>query len=147
MDDDDAISLADATAVLRDALFALATGELTAIESFTHDVIGEAPDLCVRSRKDLEFQLLDRAGALSNVEFVLDRVVGEARDVVVASWCVAADHTGEMLVNEDFLLAPTGRRVRLTARTRVEFREGRIARFRTAYVDDHLFDKIGNPAS
>jgi len=146
MDDDDPISLADATCLLRRALFALAVGDVGAIELFTEDVVGDGPNLRVRSRTELGYQLLDRAGALSNVEFDLDRVEAGAPCEVVASWRVAGDHTGEVMFDDDVYFEPTGRRIRLSVTTRVVFRRRRIAAFQTSFDDTDLFDQIrGGP--
>lgn len=142
MEDEDAISLEHATCLLRRALLALAVGDVGAIELFTEDVTGEGPNLCVRSRTELGYQLLDRAGALSNVEFELDRVEAIAPDAVVAWWRVAGVHTGEVLFNEDLYFEPTGRPIRLSVTTRVVFRQRRIAAFQTSYDDGDLFDQI-----
>lgn len=147
MDDEGPISLADATCVLRRALFALVVGDVGALELFTEDVIGDSIVLCVRSRTELEYQLLDRAGALSNVEFDLDRVLMGAPDTVVASWRVAGVHTGEVLFNEDVFFAPTGRTIRVSMTTRVRFRQHRIAAFRTSYDGEDLLDQLrGGPS-
>jgi hypothetical protein len=89
MDDDGAFSIADATSILGRALLALAIGDVDELGLFTEDVTGEGPTLTVRSRVDLEYQLLDRAGALSNVTFSLERVDVVGPVEVVASWHVA----------------------------------------------------------
>jgi len=148
MDDEAPISLADATSVLRRALLALAVGDVGALELFTEDVIGDSPNLYVRSRTELGYQLLDRAGALSNVGFDLDRVVMDGPDTAVASWRVTGDHTGEVMFNEDIYFPPTGRKIRLAVTTNVEFRQRQIAAFRTSYDGGDLFDQIrGGPPS
>ena len=148
MEDHEAISLEDATDLLRRALFALAVGDVGAIDLFTEDVVGEGPNLHVRSRTELGNQLLDRAGALSNVEFDLDRVDAIAPAEVVAAWRVVGDHTGEVMFNDDMFFDPTGRRIRLSVTTRAVFRQRRIAAFETSYEDGDLFDQIqGGPLS
>ena len=147
MDDEGPISLADATCVLRRALFALVVGDVGALELFTEDVIGDSPVLCVRSRTALEYQLLDRAGALSQVDFDLDRVMVAAPGTVVASWRVVGVHTGEVLFNEDVFLAPTGRTIRVSMTTRVRFRQRRIAEFRTSYKGEDVLEQLrGSPS-
>jgi SnoaL-like polyketide cyclase len=141
------ISLADASCVLRRALLALAVGDVGALELFTEDVIGDSPVLCVRSRTELEFQLLDRVGALSNVEFDLDQVSMTGPDTAVVSWRVAGDHTGEVLFNEDIFFGPTGRQIRMSLTTLVRFSQRRIAEFGTSYDDTDLFDQLrGRPS-
>ena len=147
MDDEAPISLADAACVLRAALFAFTVGDVGALELFTEDVIGDSPNLRVRSRTELEYQLIDRAGALSNVEFDLDGVAMEGPNCAVATWRVAGVHTGEVLFNEDIYFAPTGRQIRLSMTTQALFRQRRIAMFRTSYADGDLFDQIrGRPS-
>ena len=56
------------------ALLAIVAGDRGALDMFTEDVSGDSPNMCVRSRSELEYQLIDRAGALSNIEFAIDRV-------------------------------------------------------------------------
>jgi ketosteroid isomerase-like protein len=147
MEGEGAVSFEEATCLVRRALLALATGDVGAIDIFTEDVIGDSPNLRVRSRSELQYQLLDRFGALSNVDFHLDRVETDGPATVVASWRVAGDHTGEVLFNEDVYFAPSGRRIRLSVTTRVVFRQGRIAAFETFYDDQNLFDQIrGRPS-
>lgn len=147
MDDGAPISLEDATSILRRALFALAVGDVGALELFTDDVSGDGPNMFVRSKTELGYQLLDRAGALSNVEFSLDRVVMNGDpDTAVASWRVNGDHTGEVMFNEDVYFQATGRKIRMRVTTEVVFRHGRIAVFRTSYEGDDLFRQIrGDP--
>ncbi len=146
MDEEAPISLADASTVLRGALFALAFGDVGALELFTDDVCGDSPNLFVRSKTELGYQLLDRAGALSNVEFDLDPVVMDGPDTFLASWRVTGDHTGDALLNEDVYFQPTGKKIRLSVSTRVEFRQRRIAAFRTSYADGDLFSQIRGDA-
>jgi predicted ester cyclase len=145
MDVQEPISVADATYLVRRALFALAAGDTEALELFTEDVIGDGPVLHVRSRLELGYQLLDRMGALSNIEFDLDRVEIEPDSgAVLASWRVAGDHTGEVMFNEDLYFAPTGRHIRMCMTTRLMFRQHRIAEFRTSYHGADLLDQIAD---
>lgn len=147
MDDDVALSLDDVTCLLRRALLALAIGDVGAIDLFTEDVTGDSSNVCIRSRSELGYELLDRAGALSNVDFHLDRVESTGADTVVAWWRAAGDHTGEALFNEDLFFEPTGRRIRMWATTRVVFRRRRIAAFETIYDGGDLFDQLLNGPS
>jgi SnoaL-like domain len=142
MDDDGAISLEDATCLVRRALLALAVGDVGAIDLFTEDVIGESPIINVRSRSELANQLLDRSGGLSNVEFELDRVEMIAPDTVVASIRVAGDFTGEVLFNDDLLFGPTGQRIHVVATSRMVIRQRRIAKFQTFYDDENVLDQF-----
>ena len=142
MDDDEAISLEDATCLAQRVLLALAVGDVGEIELFTEDVIGESPIINVRSRVELGNQLLDRAGGLSNVEFDLDHVEVTAPDTVVASFRVAGDFTGEVLFNDDLLFSPTGRRIQVEGKTLVVFRQRRIAKFQTFYDGENVLDQF-----
>jgi hypothetical protein len=137
------ISISDARQLLCRALPALVSGDTGAIELFTDDVCGDAPNMCVRSRKELEQQLTDRAGALSSIEFRIDYAKA-VNSGVLARWRMAGEHTGEVLFNEDELIEPTGRRILLLATTRVQFRTGRICEFQTTYDDHDLFDQLRN---
>jgi hypothetical protein len=135
------ISPDEARPILTRALRAIVVGDDVAIDLFTDDVVGDSPNMCVRSRSELEYQLLDRRGALSGVEFVLERVErGESG--LVATWRMSGDHTGEVMFNEDEFFEPTGRRICLSATTVVQFRANRICAFRTSYEDEDLFDQI-----
>jgi hypothetical protein len=138
---DEAISIATARDLLGRALPAIAAGDCGALELFTEDVSGDSPNMCVRSRSELEYQLIDRAGALSNIEFMIDRL-DAVEPGVVATWRMSGDHTGEVLFNEDEFFEPSGRRIDLSATTYVQFRGARICAFRTIYDDRDLFDQI-----
>ena len=142
MDDEEAIPLAEVTCILGRALMAFATGDVEAMELFTDDVIGDGPNLHVRSQSELQNQLLDRAGALSNVAFSLDQVDVVGPKTFVASWRVAGDHTGPLMLNEDLLFEPSGRRIDLSVTTRVVVRGRRIAEFQAAYVDGDPVEQI-----
>jgi SnoaL-like polyketide cyclase len=98
-------------------------------------------NMWVRSRSELEYQLIDRAGALSDIEFTIDRVE-EVEHGVLATWRMSADHTGEVLFNEDEFFEASGHRIELSATTLVEFRDTRICTFRTNYDDGDLFDQM-----
>jgi len=138
---DDAISVSDALVVLRRALPAIICGDLGALELFTEDVTGLSPSTTIRSRLELEHQLLDRQGALSRAEFVIDRSEEDQGGLVVW-WRMCGDHTGELLFNEDELFEPSGVRVRLSATTRVRFRGRRVRSFDTTYDARYLLDQL-----
>jgi predicted ester cyclase len=90
--------------------------------------------MCVSSRTELEYQLSDRAGGLSNVDFTVDRVE-ELSTGWVATWRVAGDHTGDLLFNEDVYFPPSGRRIVVSATTHLVLEDQRISAFRTSYDD------------
>jgi SnoaL-like domain len=139
--DHDAIPVADALVVLRRALPGLLSGDLAVLELFTDDVTARSPTTAIRSRTQLEHQVLDRQGALSRTDFAVDDVAEEPGGLVV-SWRMSADHSGDLLFDEDELFEPSGVRVTLSGTTRVRFRGGRICWFETTYDDRDLFDQL-----
>ena len=141
VDDESGISIEDARSLLCRAIPAAATGDVTAIELFTEDVIGDTEDLHIRSRTDLEHQMIDRSGVLSLVDFRLD-ALEELADGVIATWRLSGDHTGEVLLDEDELLEPSGRRIDLSARTQVRFRGHRICWFHNDFNGPSLVAQI-----
>jgi hypothetical protein len=142
--DEGAISMEKARSLLYRAIPAVVTGDLTTIELFTEDVIGDAEQLSVRSRTDLEHQMADRSGVLSRIDFRLDGVE-EFIPGVIATWRLSGDHTGEVLLDEDVLLEPTGRRIDLSAMTRVVFRQHRICWFDNIFDGPGLVEQIRRP--
>ncbi len=138
---DERVSIDEVRVLLHRALLALAVGDVGASELFADDVRGDSPNMCVRSRTELEYQLDDRAGSLSDVEFTLDRV-DRVSTGWLATWRVSGCHTGEVFFNEDEYFAPTGRRIALSATTHLDLRDGRIRAFRTNYDDGDLADQI-----
>jgi hypothetical protein len=96
--------------LLHEALLALVTGELPRVEVFAPDVVVESPHLTARSRSELLDRMEDRRGGLADVEVVLDLVDAGPVGVDV-TWRFTAVHAGPILVNEDELFEPTGRRI------------------------------------
>lgn len=117
---------ADVRVLLEDALLTLVTGDLgTANELFTEDVAVLAPHLDVMSRAELQERLADCAGALSNITTIIDEIHVDGPTATVA-WAVTADHAEPLLVHEDELFEPTGRRLHTSGRALVVFQHGRI---------------------
>jgi hypothetical protein len=141
MENDYAISVRRALRLLRRALPAIVTGDVGALGLFTDDVSGDAPDLRVRSRAELECQLIDRAGALSRIELAITRLE-PWEGGFTATWRLSGIHTGAMLINEDELFEPSGRRIELAAKTCVRFRDRRICAFEMIYEGQDLVDQI-----
>jgi hypothetical protein len=138
--DDDVPPIDEVRELLHRALFAIVVGNVHASRLFAEDVHGDSPTMRVRSRTELEYQLEDRAGWLSNVEFTLDRVERNGAGWF-ATWRVSGDHTGEALFNEDRYFAPTGRRITMSATTHLDVHARRIRAFRTSH-DRDLADQI-----
>ena len=141
MEEQESISIAEARSVLDRALHAIIRGDVRGIELFTEDVVGESPNMFVISRTELGNQLLDRARAFSNLEFTIDRLE-RAAPGFVATWHMSADHTGDVLFNEDEFFEATGRRIELSAMTWFQFRARLICAFRTTYDGRDPFDEM-----
>jgi hypothetical protein len=113
--------------LLHDALLVLVTGEPPRSNVFADEVVVESRYLSARDRCELFDRLGDRRGAFSDVELVVDRV--EAGPVWVdVTWHFWATHSGPILVNEDELYEPTGRRVTGGGVTRFDVSDGCIWR-------------------
>lgn len=128
--------------VVRRVLLAGLTGEVENLaELFTEDVVGWTPNLTVSSLAEIEMSFGARDEMLSNV--VLDvRSLDAIGDKVIAEWQVTADHTGAMAVDDGLVIEATGRRVLLAGVMVAEFREHRIAVFRTYFDDLALMEQI-----
>lgn len=139
--DDETLSLDEVRDLVHRALFAMVVGDVEGADLFTPDVTGESPNMYVRSRVELEDQLSDRTGGLSNVDFMLDRVE-EVRNGWLATWRVSGDHTGSLLLNEDVYFAPSRRRIAASGSTHLVLHRHRVRAFRTSYDDEDLADQL-----
>jgi hypothetical protein len=135
--DDDPVSSDEVRDLVHRALLAMVVGAVEESHLFTHDVTGYSPYISVRSRIDLEDQLSDRTGGLSNVDLLVDRV-DEVSGGWVATWRVCGDHTGSLLLNEDLYFAPTGRRIDVSATTHLVLQGRRLRTFQTSYDDQDV---------
>jgi len=145
--DDESVSIDDVRDLVHRALFAMVVGDVEASDLFTLDVTGESPDMYVTSRTELEDQLSDRTGGLSNVDLTLDRV-DEVSTGWLATWRVSGDHTGSLMLNEDMYFDPSGRRIAVSARTHLVVQGRSIRAFRTSYDGEDLADQLrGRPGN
>lgn len=120
---------------LRQLLHAAATGDSDSIADLvTEDVIGWSPNLSVGSRDELLAALEGREDTLSDVALEI-QAIDQVGDKAIAEWHLAADHTGPLVIDEDLVIEPTGRRIRLSGATVAEFDGDRICAFRH-YFDD-----------
>jgi hypothetical protein len=120
--------------LLHEALLALVTGVPPGSEVFADEVVVESRYLSAQDRCELFDRLGDRRGAFSDVELVLDRV--DAGSVWVdVTWRFSATHSGPILVNEDELYEPTGRRVTGGGVTHFDVGDGCI--WRVVFEPDH----------
>ena len=131
---------------VKNAVWWMATGEPLTAEVFTRDVVGTSPIMEAEGRDELLGKLSDRRGGMTNVEVGIDRVEGDEAEVVV-TWHMAGDHTGPILVNEDVLYEPSGKRLRLAIVSTFTLREGAIASFHNEFDLDDLGRQLGRPVS
>ena len=137
-----AITVTDRAAAVRRLLEASLSGNADVIgELVTEDVSGWSPTLFVSSRQELLDAVSEREDAFSNVASVVDAVdvVGEK---AIAEWHVAADHTGPLVLDEDLVVEPTGRRLHLAGATFAEFDGERIRAFRHYFDDLALLEQV-----
>ena len=129
--------------VLRDAMLAAVTGDEALIErAYTEDVTGWSPVMEVVSRDDLAADLRGRGGVFSDVELILDPVEAVG-DKLIAEWQVAATHTGALVLDDDVVVEPTGRRLELRGVLIAEFEGDSIRRFRQYWNEAELLDGLG----
>ena len=120
---------------LRGLLQAAITGDGDAMADLvTADVTGWSPNLFVTSRDDLLAALDLRDDTFSGIE-VQVQALDEVGDKAIAEWHVAVDHTGPLVVDDDLVIEPTGRRLHISGATVAEFDGDRICAFRS-YFDD-----------
>ena len=108
---------------------------------FTDDVVGWSPYATVAGLSDLAGLAQLRDTAFSNVA-VSFRGLDEVGNKAYAEWLIEADHTGPLVVGEDAVLEPTGRRVQLAGVTVADFRDAKIRSFRTYFDDVSLIEQL-----
>jgi ketosteroid isomerase-like protein len=127
-------------------LEALIAGDVQSLDHLvTDDVSGWTPNLHVTTRDQLLEAIDVPEVAFSNVETAID-AVGHHGDKAFAEWRIAVDHTGPMVVDEDLLLPPTGRRLHLAGATVAEFDGARVRAFRTYFDDLALLEQVLAPS-
>ena len=108
---------------------------------FTNDVVGWSPYATVSGLTAVAELALLREIAFSDVVIVL-RGLDEVGNRAHAEWLVEADHTGPLVLDEDVVVEPTGRRVQLAGVTVADFRDGKIRSFRTYFDDLSLIEQL-----
>ena len=120
---------------MRRLVDAALTGDREAMADLvTVDVIGWSPNLFVTSRDDLLASLDRTDEPFSDIEITV-RALDQVGDKAIAEWHVAVDHTGPLVVDDDLVIQPTGRRLHLSGATVAEFDGERVCAFRS-YFDD-----------
>ena len=108
---------------------------------FTDDVVGWSPYATVSGLAALAELSLLREVAFSNVAIGL-RGLDEVGNKAFAEWLIEADHTGPLVLSEDVVVEPTGRRVKLAGVTVADFRDGKIRSYRTYFDDLSMIEQI-----
>lgn len=122
-------------ATMRRLLDAAVSGDREAMADLvTVDVTGWSPNLFVTSRDDLLAALDRRDDSFTDVEITV-QALDQVGDKAIAEWHLAADHTGPLVVDDDLVIEPTGRRLHLSGATIAEFDGERVCAFRS-YFDD-----------
>jgi predicted ester cyclase len=124
------------------ALEAAVTGDPDIVRQvFTPDVVGWSPNVAISSRADLEEEVRDRDDVLTNVEVMVD-AFDMVADKAIAEWRIAGDHTGPLLIGDDVLVEPSGRRVQFAGATFAELRGDHICAFRSYFDDAALLEQL-----
>ena len=108
---------------------------------FTDDVVGWSPYATVSGLRALAELSAVRETAFSNV-VIMFRGLDEAGNKAFAEWVIEADHTGPLVLTEDAVLEPTGRRVKMAGATVADFRDGKIRSYRTYFDDLSLIEQL-----
>jgi hypothetical protein len=130
----------DVECVLRAALRMMLTG-VDEPAVFTDTVTGHTPLGEVGDLDDLRAQVSDWRDGLTDPELVVDTIAIDG-DAAMVRWRLAAQHTGEVLVNEDELFEPTGRHVTVEVTSEFQLAGGRISAFRHDYDLDDLLRQL-----
>ncbi len=128
---------------MRRLLDATVTGDrATLADLLTADVTAWSPSLFVTSRDELLAAFEQQEDAFSGIEV---RVHGldQVGDKAIVEWHVAVDHTGPLVVDDDLVIEPTGRRVHLSGATIAEFDgDDRICAFRSYFDDLAIIEQL-----
>jgi ketosteroid isomerase-like protein len=127
---------------LRRLLDAAVTGDGdTMTDLVTADVTGWSPNLFVTSRDDLLAELERREDAFSGIEIRV-QALDQVGDKAIAEWHMTADHTRTLVIDDDLVIEPTGRRLHLSGATVAEFDGDRICAFRSYFDDLALVEQV-----
>jgi len=108
---------------------------------FTDDVVGWSPYADVSGLDSLIELTAIQVTAFSDVDIVL-RSLDEVGNKAYAEWLIEADHTGPLVLGDDVVAEPTGRRIRLAGATVADFRDGKIRSFRSYFDDLSLIEQV-----
>jgi ketosteroid isomerase-like protein len=127
---------------LRRLLQAAVTGDSDSMADLvTSDVTGWSPNMFVTSRDQLVAALDLREDSFSGIE-ILVQGLDQVGDKAIAEWHMAADHTGPLVIDDDLVIEPTGRRLHLSGATVAEFDGDQICGFRSYFDDLALVEQV-----
>jgi SnoaL-like polyketide cyclase len=128
--------------VLVRALEVAVTGDSRLVrELYTNDVQGWSPAMTVSSAAELAVELEDREEAFSDIDLDVSPLdVGD--DQACVEWVVAATHSGPLVIDDDVVIEPTGRRCMLRGVTIADFDRGRIRGFRQYWDEVSLLEQL-----
>src|SRR5262245_4405091 len=132
----------DRRALLRRGLEACIVGKPDVLpQLFTDDVSGWSPNMLVTSLGELVETVTYRELALSEVAVQID-----ALDVFVnkglVEYRVSAVFSGPFVVDDDTVIEPNGRTLRIGAALVAEFTDGKISAFRNYFDDATLLEQM-----
>jgi ketosteroid isomerase-like protein len=136
-------SSVDHTAALERAIEASVAGDSAVIcDLYTDDVRGWSPALCVSSAAQLAVEFEDREEAFSDIELDLAplEVTG---DRACVEWVARATHSGPLVVDDELVIEPTGRRFTLRGVIVADFDGNRICAFRQYWDEVELLEGLG----
>jgi len=108
---------------------------------FTDDVVGWSPYASVSGLDAVAEVAAFREVAFSDVAIMV-RGLDEVGNRAFAEWIIEADHTGPLILDEDTVLEPTGRRIVVAGVTVADFRDGKIRSYRTYFDDFSMLEQL-----
>ena|SRR5215207_470593 len=135
-------SSVDRAAVLVRALEATVTGDSRVVrELYTDDVQGLSPTMSVSSAAELAIALEDREDAFSDIDVDVSPLdVGD--DQACVEWVASATHSGPLVLDDDVVIEPTGRRFTLRGVTIADFDGDLIRAFRQYFDEVSLLEQL-----
>ena len=110
-------------------------------ELFTNDVHGYSPAASVASAAELAVEFEDRDDAFSEIELdVRPLDVGDQQ--ACAEWLVTVTHSGPLTVDDETVLAATGRRLTFQGATIAEFEGAKIRAFRQYWDEVSILEQL-----
>jgi len=136
-------SNADRAAALVRGIEASVTGDSSVIaELYTEDVQGWSPAMLITSAAELAVEFEDRDEALSDIELDLNALDAGDNQACV-EWIATVTHSGPLVVDDDLVIEPTGRRLALRGVTVADFDGDRISAFRQYWDEVSLIEQLG----